>query len=173
MAYYGKLIPIIKKWEGGYSSDPRDKGNGATGCTNSGVTLTTYRSYYGSTKTCVDLKKMTNEQWENIFKRGFWDRWKADEIKNQSIANLLVDWVWASGIYGIKYPQQVLKTTIDGIVGKNTLAAINNYPNQEALFKLLWNRRKKHFEDIVKRNPSQRIFLRGWLGRLYDFKYYD
>jgi hypothetical protein len=24
--------------------------------------------------------------------------------KNQSIANLLVDWVWTSGIYGIKFP---------------------------------------------------------------------
>jgi hypothetical protein len=28
----------------------------------------------------------------------YWDKWKADQIKSQSVANILVDWVWASGI---------------------------------------------------------------------------
>lgn len=169
MAYYGRLIPLILKWEGGFANHPNDKG----GATNKGVTISTFRSVFGKDKTVQDLKNMTNEQWEYIFKSRFWDRWKADEIKNQSIANLLVDWLWASGIWGIKYPQAVLHTTVDGIVGKKTISAINNHPNQEYLFKLLWNRRKKHFEDIVRRNPSQKVFLKGWLGRLNDFKYYD
>lgn len=167
MANYKLLIPTTKKWEGGYVNHPNDKG----GCTNSGVTISTFRSYYGSKKNCDDLKKMTEEQWNHIFKSGYWDRWKADLINNQSIANLVVDWVWGSGVYGIKYPQQVLGVVADGIVGKKTLAAINDYPNQEELFKKLWDRRKKHFEDIVKRNPSQKVFLKGWLRRLADFKY--
>jgi len=34
-------------------------------------------------------------------KKNFWDKWKADLIKDQSIANILVDWVWGSGKYGI------------------------------------------------------------------------
>lgn len=85
---------------------------------------------------------MTREQWEYIFKTRFWDRWKADDIDNQAIANLLVDWVWASGVYGIKYPQAVLGVKTDGIVGLKTLAAINYYPNKKELFEKLWNRRK-------------------------------
>ena len=169
MAKYEKLIPTVLKFEGGFANHPSDPG----GATNSGVTLSTFRSVYGKDKTVQDLKNMTNEQWEYIFKTRFWDRWKADDIDNQAIANLLVDWLWASGVYGIKYPQEVLGVKTDGIVGLKTLAAINYYPNKKELFEKLWNRRKKHFEDIVRNRPQSKVFLKGWLRRLSDFKWFE
>ena len=113
---------------------------------------------------------ITNAEWDYIFKVGFWDRVKADEINNQSIANLIVDWCWTSGIWGIKFTQRVLGVKDDGIVGKKTLSAINNYPNQKELFEKLWNRRKKHFEDLAKTHNRAK-FLNGWLNRLSAFKY--
>ena len=167
MADYKKLIPTVLKLEGGFVNNPSDPG----GATNSGVTLSTFRSVYGKNKTVQDLKNMTNEQWEYIFKTKFWDKWKADDIDNQAIANLLVDWLWASGVYGIKYPQEVLGVKNDGIVGLKTLAAINYNPNKKDLFNKLWHRRKKHFEDIVRNRPQSKVFLKGWLRRLSDFKY--
>lgn len=168
MADFKILKPIILKWEGGFVNHPNDPG----GATNKGVTLSTFRKYFGKTKTVNDLKHITDEQWNYVFKKGYWDRWKADEIKTQSIANLLVDWTFNSGTWGIKYPQQVLGVTADGVVGPKTIAAINNYPNQAELFYKLWNRRKKHYEDIVKRNPSQKVFLKGWMNRLNSFKFF-
>lgn len=173
MANSEKLIPIIRKWEGGYSSDKTDMGNGTTGCTNSGITLTTFRTYYGSCKTCADLRKLTNDQWSYIFKKGYWDKWKADYIESQSIANILVDWYWNSGQWAIKYSQQVIGVVADGVVGKKTITAINGAADKKALFNKLWERRKKQYEDIVKRNPSQRKFLRGWMNRLNSFKWFD
>ena len=169
MADYKKLKPIVLKWEGGFVNHPADP----QGATNSGVTIATYRSVYGRYKTVQDLKNMTNEQWDYIFKTKFWDRWRADEIDNQAIANLLVDWVWASGVYGIKYAQSVLGVKVDGIVGLKTLAAINYYPNKRELFYKLWNRRKKHFDDIVRQRPSSKVFYKGWINRLNDFKWYE
>lgn len=169
MADYKKLIPLIKKWEGGFANHPNDPG----GATNSGITLTTFRSVYGKSKTVQDLKNMTNEQWEYIFKTRFWDRWKADDIDNQAIANLVVDWVWTSGVYGIKYVQRILGVTDDGVVGKKTIAALNDYPSQKDLFGKIWARRKKYFDDIVKRNPSQKVFLKGWYNRINAFKWYE
>ena len=169
MAKYEKLMPTVLEFECGFVNHPSDPG----GATNSGVTLSTFRSIYGKNKTVQDLKNMTNEQWEYIFKTRFWDRWKADDIDNQSIANLLVDWLWASGVYGIKYPQEVLGVKTDGIVGLKTLAAINYYPNKKELFEKLWNRRKKHFEDIVRNRPQSKVFLKGWLRRLSDFKWFE
>ena len=169
MAKYEKLIPTVLKFEGGFANHPSDPG----GATNSGVTLSTFRSVYGKDKTVQELKNMTMEQWEYIFKTRFWDRWKADDIDNQAIANLLVDWLWASGVYGIKYPQEVLGVKTDGIVGLKTLAAINYYPNKKELFDKLWNRRKKHFEDIVRNRPKSKVFLKGWLRRLSDFKWFE
>ena len=43
MADYRKLVPFIKKWEGGFSNHPQDRG----GATNKGVTFSTYRMVYG------------------------------------------------------------------------------------------------------------------------------
>lgn len=173
MAKVELLVPKILKWEGGYVNHPNDKG----GATNKGITIGTY-TYYRKLKglpkpTVNDLKNITEKEWMNILKTLYWDKWKADQIHNQSIANLLVDWVWGSGGYGIKYPQQVLGVSSDGIVGKKTLSAVNDYPDQRELFQKLWNRRKSHFESIAKRDPTQKVFLRGWLNRLNDFKYED
>lgn len=166
MADYRKLIPIVLKYEGGYAGNI----DGMI-CTMKGVTLATFRKYFGASKTCTDLKNITDAQWTKIFVNGFWNRWNADAIKSQAIANLLVDWVWASGIYGIKYPQRVLGVKDDGIVGAKTLAAINNYPNQKELFQKLWDRRKKHFEAIAVGSKAK--FLKGWLNRLSAFKWFE
>jgi lysozyme family protein len=99
----------------------------------------------------------------------FWNKWKANDIKSQSIANLLVDWVWASGTYGIKLPQKVLGVVQDGIVGAKTLSAINNYPNERELFDRLWSEREAFFKRIGV--GTQAKFLRGWLNRLNGIRY--
>lgn len=166
MANYKDVIPTILKWEGGYAANI----DGKT-CTMKGITLATFRNFYGRNKNCNDLKRITNEQWEHIFKEGYWNRWKADSIESQAIANLLVDWVFTSGVWGIKYPQGVLGVTIDGKVGPKTLAAINSHPDKRKLFQQLWERRKRHFEAIAANNKSKKKFLAGWLKRLADFKY--
>lgn len=173
MADINKLVPIIFKWEGGYNNHPLDKG----GSTNMGVTIETWRKV-GYDKDgdgdidVDDLKLLTKDDVVNrVLKPHYWDRWKADRIKNQSVANIVVDWVWASGAWGIKYPQRILRVADDGVVGPKTLEAINNYPDQSELFKKLWLGRKQHFEDIVAAKPSQKEFIKGWLNRLNDFKY--
>lgn len=134
-----------------------------------GVTIGTFRQVFGKDKTVADLKAMTDEQWMFIFRKYYWDKWKADTINSQSIANLLVDWLWASGSYGVKIPQRVLGVSIDGIVGAKTIAAINGYPNEKELFWKLWKEREAFFTRIAV--GSQKKFLRGWLNRLNGIKY--
>lgn len=166
MADYKHLIPKILKWEGGYCNVQDDRG----GCTNKGVTIGTFRRFYGRGKTCEDLKRLTDEQWNHIFKEGYWDKCLADDIENQSIADLIVDWYWTSGSYAIKYSQGVLDVPIDGVMGPQTLSAINGAQDPKKLFQRLWERRKKHFEALA-RKKGQAKFLKGWLNRLNDFKY--
>lgn len=155
------LKPFIRSWEGGYCNVAGDRG----GATKWGVTLTTYRAVFGQKKTVDDLKRMTEDQWEEIYSKMFWRKWMGDVIETQAIANLLVDWYWNSGLYGIKLPQKVLGVKIDGLVGQKTIAAINNYPNQFELFQKLWLERKAYFERLASK-PTQRKFLAGWLNRL-------
>ena len=160
------LQPFLLSWEGGFVNDPADAG----GATNKGVTLATFRSVFGKTKTVKDLKAMTDDQWLLVFKKYYWDRWKADQINDQSVANILVGWVWGSGKYGITLPQQLLKVTADGIVGPKTIAAVNA-ADPKKLFEQIWKRRQKYFNDICVSRPANKKFLKGWLRRLNSVGY--
>ncbi|MFI3322867.1 MAG: glycosyl hydrolase 108 family protein [Rikenellaceae bacterium] len=170
MAKMEILAPFILSWEGGFVDHPNDRG----GATNMGVTLETYEYYCrkkGYPRPTVErLQALTKEKVIDILKTMYWDRAKADYINNQSIANLIVDWVWASGTWGIKFTQRVLGLTEDGIVGPQTLGAINS-AEPKALFAQLWKSREAHFKRLAANNPSQQVFLRGWLNRLNGIRY--
>ena len=166
MADYRKLKPFILRWEGGYINDQADLGKQ----TNKGVTLSTYRSVFGKNKTVSDLKKITDEQWEFIFKKFYWDKWKADYIKDQNVANILVDWLWCSGSYGIKIPQRVLGVSVDGIVGSKTIAAINARDGRE-LFDTIKQERKDFIDRICQTRPQNRKFKKGWMNRINSLAY--
>jgi lysozyme family protein len=136
-----------------------------------GVTIATFKKYFGNNNTCNDLRNIDDEKWLKIFKDGYWDKCKGDEIENQSIADIIVDWAWMSGVKtAIKKVQKILNVDVDGIVGKQTITAINN-ADSEILFKNIYNERVKYYTNIVKRTPSQQVFLNGWMNRLNDFEY--
>lgn len=172
MANLGILAPFILSHEGGYVNDPHDRG----GATNKGVTIATWRQV-GYDKDgdgdidVDDLKKITDtDAIERVMRPHYWNRWKADGIASQSVANIVVDWVWASGKHGITKVQKLLGVKVDGIVGEKTLAAINAQ-NPRALFDKIKAARVAFIEGIVAANPSQRRFRNGWLKRLNRIKY--
>ena len=168
MADARKIIPFIKKWEGGYSNHPSDTG----GCTMMGITIKTFQSYYGEDKTCSDLKRITEEQWLRIFRNGYWNKIKGDLIENQSIAHLCVDMAWGSGPKTtIKKIQRCLGLNDDGIIGPKTLAALNA-KDKKGTFEKLWKMRYEWFHDIAKKG-NNKVFLKGWLNRLNDIKFQE
>lgn len=157
-----KLSEFIRKWEGGFVNDPDDRG----GATNMGITIGTWKTYgYDKDKDgdldVEDLKKITLDDWNNIFQKVYWARWQADKIIHKEIAYMLVDWVWCSGVYGIKIPQRVLGVAVDGLVGWNTISALN-----------------LKTKDFTRELGKQRIaylhrtgrkkYINGWCNRVND-----
>ena len=170
MAKIEKLIPFILKWEGGFVDDPADLG----GATNKGVTIGTFTQFCKSkgrpAPSVQDLKNISDADWKEIIKTLYWDRWKADDIKSQGVANILVDWVWASGVHGIKRPQRILGVSSDGLVGSKTIAAVNAM-DAEKLFKMIKEDRVKFVDEICKARPANERFRKGWLNRINSIKY--
>lgn len=194
MAKMELMVPFIIKWEtgviqkngesnedlfkrakeskGGFVDDPVDRG----GATCMGVTIGTFQNYMEKkgirNASTTDLKNMRYKDWLEILKKMYWDRWKADNIENQSVAEVVVDWVWGSGKWGVIIPQRMLNVSADGIVGPKTLAALNEKDPKE-FFDALIRERITFVEDIVKRTSSQAKFLKGWKNRIFDLKYKD
>lgn len=184
-----ELAPAIAKWEGGYVNDPLDRG----GATNMGVTIGTWR-LVGYDKNgdgridSNDIRLLTHDDFKFVLQK-YWDKWKADEIDNQSVANLLVDWYWMSGKHGIVIPQRLLGVAADGIVGPITLKAVNEV-NPKDFFDEVKKARVKFYNDIVAssvrayerkigRKSTQREqlqntqmrYFKGWMNRLNSFVY--
>ena len=165
MADCKMMVSKVLKWEGGWSDNENDSG----GPTMRGVTLKTFKHFFGKDKTKEDLKKITNEQWMYIFKKGYWDVMKADSIVNQSLAELCVQCVWGSGGGYVKNIQRAIGANADGIVGAGTLNVLNSAP--EMCFRRIWDARKVFFLNICENNKKNAIFLNGWLRRLNDYTY--
>ena len=171
MAKIEPLAKFILSFEGGFVNDPKDHG----GATNKGVTIGTWRQQgydkNGDGRIDVkDLRLISDADATEILRRCYWRRCRADEIKDQSIANLLVDWLWISGTPAVTITQALLGVTADGIMGKNTLSALNRH-NPEAFFSRLKARRKLYYERLVKSKPSQRRFINFFFQGVDGIRY--
>jgi lysozyme family protein len=167
-SFAGKLLRL----EGGYVNHPLDRG----GPTKYGVILTVWQEH-GHDKDgdgdidAEDIKKLSEGDAKYIAKKIFWDYFLADLILNQSLAEFIVDWGYNSGRKTVaKIVQRVVKATIDGIVGPQTVTAIN-CADQELLFNALKIERKVFLNNIIKRRPDQIVFYDGWMNRVNSFNY--
>lgn len=171
MADISKFIPTLIKHEGGYVNDPADPG----GATKWGVTINTWRKL-GYDKDGDgdidenDIKLLEVKDVIPIIKISYWDKLRADEIKNQSIAEICVDWIYNSGTGVIKNIQKLLGLEPDGIVGKQTLEFINSH-DQKELHERILIARHNYYQTIIAKNPKLKKFEKGWLKRLYSYKF--
>lgn len=167
MAEFGKYAPLLKRLEGGFVNDPQDAG----GATNAGVTLNTFRAYYGQGRTIEDLKNISNAQWSCIMKAGYWDKVHGDGIVSQGVAEMIADWAVNSGARtAVRGVQRILKVECDGKIGPITISAINN-ADSKSLFSLVKEERCRFYNAVVERNPAQKKFLKGWLNRLNEIEF--
>ncbi|HMN89087.1 MAG TPA: glycosyl hydrolase 108 family protein [Saprospiraceae bacterium] len=176
MADFELAAARVLKLEGGYQNNPNDKGNynslNKNVGTNYGVSARLYESWIGRPPTVADMKAITLTLAKKIYRERFWNKIKGDQIRDQQLATLVFDGAINHGVHrGVSLLQEVLQVAVTGSMDNTTLQALNNQ-NAAKVYHAYRERRIKFYNAIVAKDPTQKVFLVGWLNRMASFNSY-
>lgn len=156
-ANFFKSLEIVLKHEGGFVDHPEDPG----GATNKGITHKTYSDFLGRPLEDVsELKNIPDEHVQQIYKDGYWNRVKADQLSS-GVDFCIFDWAVNSGPgRAAKALQKVVMVTQDGAIGPMTLAAVEEELPEEIIEKIT-----KEREEFYRSLRTFDTFGKGWLRR--------
>ena len=169
MRPFEDFVNIIIEHEGGYVNDKDDKG----GATKYGISL----RFLKSIEVCDgdidddgdvdidDIKKLTISESKELYKKYFFDKMLLSQIKDDLASLHIFDHGVNAGTgTAVKLAQRIVKCKEDGIMGKKTITAINEYKNSFVLeYK---NLREIYYATIVAKNPINKKFFNGWINRV-------
>ena len=152
------VINDILKREGPPSNDPIDKG----GATAFGISKVSNPEAWKN-------GPPTQEQARNIYIQKYVNGPGFHQIEDKQLQAQLVDFGVNSGpAVAIQKLQDILKVTVDGVLGPETLKVLKTLHPDDAN-NLLVAARIRMICKIVQRDPSQLKFLLGWCNRALEF----
>lgn len=160
-----RIIADTVNREGGYVDNPDDRG----GPTKYGITekVAQENGYEG------DMRELPLDFAVGVYKKKYWDIIHLDEVINPNMQEFMFDACvnhgpeWAVRIAQRAY-NALNKDTIveDGMIGPQTLNAVNTEEHQQDLAFWYLIVRGTYFYDIAKSDSTQKTFIRGWGNRL-------
>lgn len=155
MANFDMAIGKILQHEGGYVNDPADPG----GETNFGISKRNFPN--------VDIRNLTVDQAKEIYRTNYWNRVMGDQIQDDELALNVFDFAVNAGTgTSARIIQKIVGAGVDGVIGNNTISAINRFDPRVAV-KEFQKGRILHYVDLVKNNTSLLRFLSGWINRSF------
>lgn len=154
---------FMQESEGGFSDDPDDSGNwlpdGRKGCTNLGVTQTTWESWVGRQSNEKEMRNLTHALVEPMYRRKFWDACRCNDLPN-GVDYLVFDLAVNAGVgRSAKTLQSFVGATPDGAIGPLTLAAVSKFDSIELVNKFT-DEKVAWYKSL--KNPK---YEQGWLNR--------
>lgn len=106
-----------------------------------------------------------NKKVEDFIKKEFWDKMKLDFVTSEHKQLELLCFAYNVGIKpAIKVLQETLGITIDGIIGQQTINALNSF--DESLFDKLFDiEEKEYYNELIEDKPRFKIYKNGWHSR--------
>lgn len=168
-----KMIDDVIRREGGFVDHPADRG----GPTKFGITQATLARSLGRAATAVDVEALSPDQARQIYRRDYYHGPRIDQLPAR-IQPLIFDSAVNHGPgRAIAFVQQVCnlagfgQLAVDGACGPRTIRAAHDaaWAMKDWLLAALVEERRNFYHAIVERDPSQAVFLDGWLARLREF----
>ena len=147
--------------EGGYVNHPSDPG----GMTNLGVTKRVWEEWVGRESNEKEMRSLTPDMVESLYKRKFWDACKCDDLPS-GIDYLVFDFAVNAGPgRSAKILQTAIGVPADGGIGPITLAAVNAQEPDVLIEKF-----SQAKEDFYRSLNTFDTFGKGWLNRVAAVK---
>ena len=168
-----QLLEDVLRREGGYIDHKSDRG----GATKYGITQATLSTHLGREVTKDEVRNLDKELAKEIYKADYYFTPRINTLPEELQAQIFDICVNSGPRKAIKILQQVLnlagfECSQDGMLGPKTRKAAEDA--QAAMGPYLTNAiveaREHFYRSIVAANPSQSVFLKGWLARAKEFR---
>lgn len=175
MADFKTAFKLMIAHEGGYVNDQDDPG----GETYKGISRKNWPLWLGWH--IVDLLKKQpkfpanledndelQSEVEGFYLVNFWNRICGSLVADQGAANSIMDFAVNAGVTpASKLAQRAAKVEDDGVIGKDSITAINSVNAELFLLRFAIAKIRKYVE-IVKKRPASLKYLVGWLTRTLE-----
>ena len=151
MSYFDSVIPFVLEHEGGYCNDEHDPG----GETRYGICKREYPT--------LDIKNLTQDEAIFIYRRDYWKPYM-DMMPYPLAAKLFDCSVNMGHSQANKLMQRAAGVEDDGIIGHESLEAINSQDEKELLADFI-SHIKNFYANLVTRKPQMAKFINGWNKR--------
>ena len=154
---FKKSLKHVLVHEGGWADHPKDPG----GATMKGVTLATFRRFFGEDKTKEDLRKITDEELGQIYRSGYWDKCRCDELPS-GVDYAVFDAAVNSGPgRSARWLQAAVGAKQDRGIGPKTLTKVEGHDPTQVI-DLMCDRRLAFLRNL----STWTTFGKGWERRV-------
>lgn len=157
---FDACLKVILEREGGYVFNPRDPGSH----TNMGITIYTLSDYRKKECTPQDVKNLTVEEAAQIYHQNYWEPLSCDDLPAGVDLSVFDMGVNAGVLRGAKILQNVVGARPDGVIGSQTLLAVNEYTKRHGTQRLLESYRDARLA-FYRTLSTYDVFGGGWTNR--------
>lgn len=181
---FDRVYAYTKKFEGGYANNPNDRG----GETFRGIARKIWPSWSGwfridtAKKTVGKTAAAINNYFagdtdmaymvESFYRDNFWrpvERLNLPSRVAEKMFDVSVNCGLSAAVKMLQRSLNVLvpasKLVIDGKYGRLSAAAIEKVDNEQTILTEMVKQQKAYYQGIIDRDPSQRVFEKGWFNR--------
>ena len=168
MAAFDQAFAIVIGTEGGFQSQPTDPGNWTGGKVGAGSLIGTNWGISAASYPTMNIAALTQAQAKMIYKRDYWDKVSGDLLP-PPLALLAFDSAVNSGVArAADWLQTAVGATVDGDIGKATLAAVTAKAGDGAALMASLMAQRMVFDASL---PTWKVYGAGWAQRLAMLPY--